>query len=550
MSKYAWILLFVIVLYVFHTLFFFHPTVHHYHAPSLEDTQQSHHWMQIQEDKSPSPNVVNKDDGSSTTINTNTNTNQLQLRQQQQQQSKIQEREELGINQSSKPTKDIQPPPPPPPQQQQQNEVEVVVESPQRPSSSQPRITYTLHPNGTFHDTFLQSTFCVVARDRKQFPPILQNPSSTFDFTTTISTNLNLLFMGDSVAIQFAQGMDEALGVVASLDGMEQIPPIQEERHVLKYEWGKHEAVTLSKSKGGKEGGGVGGGLLGSFRINGFLSRKRQGGWFPNVGPKKGLGAWNPEDVDALYNSSLWDDNVHDDDKDNGVKDENGDHGTKTFDAMVFRIQHGWLKLKDITLERVEEVVQVAHDLFHVSTIIFPTIPFSNNIATMQDFEDMQRINEMIRTFAHSYQPPGSGGGVQQILVMEFGNLIQLLLEQNAMALEYDLHNDTHPYWLERIEWPEKNQIHAPIPLLCSERKTHMSRNCKRNMFSIDGMHYCMGSIGNRIFAVTACLLACVYNEEEHGDGQDDLRTCEAKCNQQYMSVEPIRDTMWNTKLK
>ena len=154
----------------------------------------------------------------------------------------------------------------------------------------------------------------------------------------------------------------------------------------------------------------------------------------------------------------------------------------------------------------------------------------------------------MIRNFAQSYQPPSSSQvGVQQVMVMEFGRLIQLLMEQNSLSQGLDINNTTHPFWLDRILWPEKNGIHGIMPLMCSERKEHLTYTCKRNMLSIDGMHYCMGSIGNRIFAVTACLLSCVYNEKEGDDKK--LRSCEEKCNEQYMSLEPINDSMWNTKL-
>ena len=400
------------------------------------------------------------------------------------------------------------------------------------PSSSyQPRITFTLSPNGTFHNTFSPLLTCDVSPDRIAFPPILYKPS-LFDFTTSISTNLNLLFMGDSVGVQFAQGMDEALGVNATMELKEQKPLIQEERQVLKYEWGNHEAITISKpSKGG-------GGIMATYRINGFLSHRRKKDWSPNVPPNiNAFGSWMPQDVDMLYNSSLW----------GHIKTED-----KKFDAMVFRIQHGWLTLQQITKDRLEELVKVAHELFGISTIIFPTIPFSNNIATVEDFELLHEVNDMIRNFVQSYQPPSSMSGVQQLMVMDFGNLIQLLMEQNAMTVGWDIHNTTHPYWLDRTYWPAKKvhkiQIRAAMPLVCSERVEPLTvgLDCRRNMFSVDGMHYCMGSIGNRIFAATACMLACVYNEQK---GDNDLRKCEERCNEQYMSFESIHDNMWNTEL-
>ena len=118
--------------------------------------------------------------------------------------------------------------------------------------------------------------------------------------------------------------------------------------------------------------------------------------------------------------------------------------------------------------------------------------------------------------------------------------------------MKYDINENTHPYFLERIRWP--GRIHAPIALVCAEKVPHMTHICKLNMFSMDGMHYCTKTIGSRVFAVMSCLLSCVYNNNDmsssKGESHGGLRMCEEKCNQQYMSLEPIPDNLWDIVLK
>lgn len=81
---------------------------------------------------------------------------------------------------------------------------------PRRLTSTLPssRISFTLLRNNTFRNLYTPFYRCTVER-KHQLHPDMQD---TLNFTTKISTNLKILFMGDSVAVQNAQSFQEAAG--------------------------------------------------------------------------------------------------------------------------------------------------------------------------------------------------------------------------------------------------------------------------------------------------------------------------------------------------
>jgi hypothetical protein len=61
-------------------------------------------------------------------------------------------------------------------------------------------------------------------------------------------------------------------------------------------------------------------------------------------------------------------------------------------------------------------------------------------------------------------------------------------------------------------------------------------------------MHPCMETVGARLSAGVACLLACVYN---HNDTLLDtnpdasfVRQCEEDCNNRFMTLKPVDHTL------
>jgi len=101
--------------------------------------------------------------------------------------------------------------------------------------------------------------------------------------------------MGDSVAVQFGEGLDESLQLSASIT--KGASSISSNRTTLKYEWGLHEAITyhdLGESN-----------ALATFRLLGFLGGDGQDHWRPNQPWRNGYGGWNTKDIDLLMNETM-----------------------------------------------------------------------------------------------------------------------------------------------------------------------------------------------------------------------------------------------------
>lgn len=95
---------------------------------------------------------------------------------------------------------------------------------------------------------------------------IQRSGGRVLDFTTTISTNLKILHIGDSITIQIAQALDEMM----MLKNDTQSSKSSSNRQLLWESWSGGEGGTLlSPTRGG--------GINGAWRITGLLSKANQG---------------------------------------------------------------------------------------------------------------------------------------------------------------------------------------------------------------------------------------------------------------------------------
>ena len=88
---------------------------------------------------------------------------------------------------------------------------------------------------------------------------------------------------------------------------------------------------------------------------------------------------------------------------------------------------------------------------------------------------------------------------------------------------------------LEKLKTKRKNQFYPyKMAHICGELLNENQRNssldCSRNMFSLDGMHWCTDTTGGRLNAVAACLMQCSlkYEYDEKGE-ESDLVQCETE---------------------
>lgn len=390
------------------------------------------------------------------------------------------------------------------------------------------RVDYSLHRNGTFTNMF--SWHGCTKANRRDLPAA--GVAGLLDFTATVRLrDLRVLVMGDSVGLQLAAYLEEAL--LRGADSQRPFPRVDLteqkyewkafNRSVLKYEWKKNPSIALTHMGDGS--------ALATWRMLGMLGRKGANRWRPNMPAKNKLGGFMTSDVNMLLEHL------------SSGGSEDRDAGRNKFHAMLFRIPHGWIDLNEITEQRLNETVEVARDLFGVDTIIFTTVPFSNNIEGVGNFRRMSDTNAMIRRFCRKCS------GDVRVLMLEIDSLMRALMEDNARGMGYDsAANDT--YWADRVARVPDRQHPGSVAQVCGERPlTFPSDYCPvRSSFSEDGMHYCMNQIGGRLIAAVACLLDCVYNINSRnsaylfGEGLDD---CASGCNRQFMSLEPVAEDMY-----
>lgn len=167
-------------------------------------------------------------------------------------------------------------------------------------------------------------------------------------------------------------------------------------------------------------------------------------------------------------------------------------------------------------------------------------MPFVNNIQNLQDLDDLKSANERLRNFSQRWTAPSSssGNGVKHVLVLEFGNFADQLLEWNARLMGYNTSNQN--YTMDRLS---RGRRKRSIPHVCGERPKPGSPDCVANSITLDGMHWCMESIGNRVFAGIACLLGCVHNAPHGGEERsaDSIHQCESQCNSQFMTLNELQ---------
>lgn len=273
-------------------------------------------------------------------------------------------------------------------------------------------------------------------------------------------------------------------------------------------------------------------------------------------------------------------------------------HSVGNFNAIILRPPGpGWMKLHEITRERIIESIQLLHELFGVETVILTTLAFNNNVLTPRDWKDLLAVNQMIRDVADHWDNDVSG--VKFVMVQDFGAFTNEILWMNGRHLGYNISSlemqhqgyDTIPtewenegpiFLLHRIimkDW----KFNPSIPMVCNTPPVCESfsvalpngttvRNidefcimnitadksqCFFNRFSRDGMHWCVETVGPRYSASVACLLGCVYNgaaNEKYGNASYDdkmkiiegVKQCEGECNGRFMSLVPVNESWLN----
>lgn len=182
-------------------------------------------------------------------------------------------------------------------------------------------------PSGEIRDGILPPSLTSVVQGH-DYP----REGRVLDFTATISTNLKMLLIGDSVLVQLAQAFDEMVGCrlrnITSGNGTGFCRP----RDSIHEAWNGHDGRTIMPST-------IGGGVSALWRMTGLLSKSREGKQSANAPG----GGWSMSEVTSFLNHHLPVDEGtarSDDGKEAG----NSTRTLQRFDAVVFRVMHGWMK--------------------------------------------------------------------------------------------------------------------------------------------------------------------------------------------------------------
>ncbi|KAL7487167.1 hypothetical protein ACHAW6_012772 [Cyclotella cf. meneghiniana] len=454
-------------------------------------------------------------------------------------------------------------------------------------------------------------------------PPAVAHPT-VLNFTTTIKTDLKVLFVGDSIMQQFSQSFYSSVLIHTSANNgvgaKHYVWDGKDGRHIILRAFingvipelsGLHVCSSLA-------GPVHGGGIVGYYRL---LDLPNQEGRKQYVYCKNEKG-WSWSDVRELLDFKMEmkgdgdvvaakplvrANSIHDSPqttwyKSQLVREGNAaDHSANAqrvgnFNAVVLRPPGpGWMKLHEITRERIVESIQLLHELFAVETVILTTLAFNNNIVTPRDWEDMLAVNQMIRDVAAHWDNVVSG--VKFVMIQDLDVYTNEILWINGKHLGYNVSSLNHQsrkydtitakwgnegpmFLLHRIimrEW----KFNPSIPMVCNTPPiceslstilpngtpvrdinelcimniTADKSQCFFNRFSRDGMHWCVETLGPRYSASVACLLGCVYNGGEHERYQnasyDDkikimegVKQCQEECNERFMSGVPV-DERW-----
>jgi hypothetical protein len=380
------------------------------------------------------------------------------------------------------------------------------------------------------------------AKYRRETSPTFLSPS-VLNFVTMIRTNLNIVFVGDSVGIQLSQALQEAVSVP------------QSRRKVLHYSWRDHEGVHFGATP---EGGSVAG-----FRITGLFTEKQKDNLF-QLPPTPG-GGWKTEHI-QLLNDALNYGTIG--------EDEYVRKHQKYWDVGVIQWPYGWLRFKkeetrppelQIDSDAIREAIDTTFHEFGVETVVLLTIPIQNNVFDIKN--EILFVRRSMYDFVEAYMHEPDRK-VKNVVVMDISFLTMSLFLHNSIHLGIlpkdndasNMSSDNSDVTFQEYTTQINNLADVVNPLMnkrmdcchvdykqiigysCGERADSSTKKCKRNFYSHDGMHFCMHMVGGRMHAAFACLLRCVYekNYRKHSN-QNFLKNCELKCNTKFMTFRPIQ---------
>lgn len=231
---------------------------------------------------------------------------------------------------------------------------------------------------------------------------------------------------------------------------------------------------------------------------------------------------------------------------------------TQTINTTQTTKVHGWMKGHEITHQRLVEAVELSGKLLGASTVVFMTVPFTNNVKTVDEMKRVHGINDYIREIATSWRARENTYGVRTVLILEYEMYYNHITWANARHIGYPV---SHPLRATRHDFDSEGpsflfdrlkdggEWSPSVSMVCSDTESlgTSRRTCNRNILFKDGMHVCPEKLAGRYAAGLACLIGCAHNgavgDTNSTTPESEVRTCEKECNEQFMSVLPVEES-------
>jgi len=353
-----------------------------------------------------------------------------------------------------------------------------------------------------------------------------------FNFSVSFETDLKILVMGDSIAMQIADLLQETI--------------ITDSKHNKTKDVVIRRAFGMSRSSEGVRLTAPitadGKGAVASWRMTGMFERNAQGWALPNWNR-----GWYLSDVEQLRQETRAMSFSMDTTR-IGTKNK-ADGGD--YDVLVFRVPSPtWIPFASITHESLTETIELAHELFGITKVVLVTMHYVSNVLNDTMWLEMQKYNRFLNEFAFNWKKRNVNSTVDSVYVFEHGLLEDALAKWNARMLKFDTRNES--YTSEKLNGgaPHYKQTIAHV---CAERVYQNASYCRANSVTDDGTHICLNIVGQRILAGLACIFQCAFTHcnSRHAKGKKNNAgfsawDCATGCNNHYMSLNgsPTSDTV------
>ena len=214
--------------------------------------------------------------------------------------------------------------------------------------------------------------------------------------------------------------------------------------------------------------------------------------------------------------------------------------GDVAYDVVIHRVNHPWLS-KASPKDLQDTLVQATYYL-NATVIIFVTAHVNNNVQTVEEWDNVRRLNTVFREFAKDYNSRNetrTPNEVRHVLIADVERYVETLYRYNAMKLGYNSTDDAEIFADKLLNADKPTPHPRKIGMCCAERVEPGAAGCVQNNLFRDGMHLCMSQIGFRIEAALACLIDCAYNDKSTNK---NISRCEQACNDRFLSMQPIPD--------